>query len=165
MSLVQVPRAFKSGIKKSWGARTFSLATICIADLDPFSLSPSAVCFQSRLFISFSGFSLEPEDKSPKFVEASVRLRPGMWLLQAVAPPWVNQLSFKQSYYVCHLVPLLCPRWIWDINLSLWNADTDGWQRLIQLQLGQNKHLFEMEHIVGRERGNFYPVVLIGFLF
>lgn len=37
-----------------------------------------------------------------------------------------NQLGFKQNYYVCHLLPLLCPRWIWDTNLGLWNADTDG---------------------------------------
>lgn len=96
---------------------------------------------------------LRARDKNPESMQALVRLRPGTWILQVLAPPWVNQLSSKRSYYVCHLVPLLCPRWIWDSNLRLWNADTDGWQRLIQLQLGQNKQLFEMNLLVGREGG------------
>lgn len=46
---------------------------------------------------------------------------------------------------MCHLEPFLCPRQIWDISLRLGNADTDGWQRLIQLQLGPNKQPFKMK--------------------
>lgn len=126
---------------------------------------PGACISKVGCLFSSLGLHERPEDKSPEFMEAPVRWRPDMWFLQVLAPPWANQLSFKQTYYVCHLVPLLCPRWMWDINLRLWNADTDGWQRLIQLQLGQNKQLFEMKLIVKREGVKFLPCCTNRFLF
>lgn len=56
------------------------------------------------------------------------------------------------------LAPFLCPRQMWDISLRLGNADSDGWQRRIQLQLERNKQPFKMTLRVGRWREK--PVLL-----
>ena len=142
------------------GDQHLFLCTVFLSGLSTLSISlcrciSHVLGSQGRLFISFTRFAWEPEIRA-------LNLRKHLWdwgqardFCRLLAPPWVNQLSSKQNYYTCHLVPLLRPRWIWDISLRLWNADTDGWQRLIQLQLGQNKQLFEMKMklVVEREEG------------
>lgn len=154
--LTWLPRAPNSGFDTqltihSWQAfLVFEGWVWILQSTCPPTYASEHLIFPYRLLASYTGLVQDAEGKQAFVCRSTRETKARQVTASGTSPPWMKQLSFKQSYYVCHLAPLLCPRWIWAISSRLWNADTDGWQRLIQLQLGQNKQPFRMELGVGR---------------